>query len=110
MSRRIPKCAGCGADCYCLGYKVEIPKKADARLESPSPGKRLPKAVTRVREAHSAERRIADLRSLGPNKDREKNHPRVRRTFVANHSMQRIGACHLGQLPLEYEKRTGSGG
>jgi hypothetical protein len=29
-------------------------------------------AVSRVREAHAAERRIAHLRSLGPNKDREK--------------------------------------
>ena len=29
-------------------------------------------AVTRVREAHAVERRIAHLRSLGPNRDREK--------------------------------------
>ena len=25
-SRRLPKCAECGSDCYCLGYKVEIPQ------------------------------------------------------------------------------------
>jgi hypothetical protein len=29
-------------------------------------------AVSRVREAHAAERRIAHLRSLAPNKDRAK--------------------------------------
>ncbi len=77
---RVPKCAKCGADCYCLGYKVEIPKKSDTsgwrslRLESRK--RHLEwldrQAVKRVREAHAAERRIAHLRSLAPNKDREK--------------------------------------
>jgi hypothetical protein len=79
-ARRVPKCAQCGADCYCLGYKVEIPKKSDTaawrslRLESRK--RHLAwsdrQAVKRVREAHAAERRIAHLRSLAPNKDREK--------------------------------------
>jgi hypothetical protein len=79
-AKRTPKCADCGADCHCLGYKVEIPKQSDARgwkklhLES---RRRLlarsdEEAVRRVRESHEAERRIAHLRSLEPNKDREK--------------------------------------
>jgi hypothetical protein len=80
MSRRIPKCANCGSECYCLGYKVEIPKKADARgwkairLESRKRhfARAYREVVSRVREAHKAERRVAHLRSLGPNKDREK--------------------------------------
>lgn len=80
MSRHIPKCADCGADCYCLGYKVEPPKKTDARgwraLRLESRKRHLAwadrQAVRRVRAAHAAERRIAHLRSLGPNKDREK--------------------------------------
>ena len=77
---RVPKCTHCGADCWCLGYKVAIPKKSDMtgwkklRLES---RKRYlesseNKAVDRVRKAHAAERHIAQLRSLAPNKDREK--------------------------------------
>lgn len=80
MSYRIPKCADCGSDCYCLGYKVEIPRKTDARgwraLRSESRKRHLAwadrQAVRRVKEAHAAERRIAHLRSLGPSKDREK--------------------------------------
>lgn len=77
---RVPKCAECSSDCFCLGYKVEIPKKSDTRgwkmlrLES---HKRHSdsldeQAISRAREIHAAERRIAQLRSLGPNKDREK--------------------------------------
>lgn len=80
MSRRVPKCAECGSECYCLGYKVKIPKKPDARgwraLRLECRRRYLEwsaqQAVRRVREAHAAERRIAHLRSLGPNKDREK--------------------------------------
>ena len=79
-SRRLPKCAECGSDCYCLGYKVEIPKKTDARgwraLRLESRKRHVEwadnQAVRRVREAHAAERRISHLRSLGPNKDRDK--------------------------------------
>jgi hypothetical protein len=79
-SRRVPKCRECGSDCHCLGYKVEIPKKTDARgwraLHLESRKRHLAsedrQAVRRVREAHAAQRRIAHLRSLGPNKDREK--------------------------------------
>jgi hypothetical protein len=79
-ARRIPKCAECSSECFCLGYKVEIPRKTDTtgwrslRLESRK--RRLEwadgQAVKRVREAHAAERRIAYLHSLAPNKDREK--------------------------------------
>lgn len=80
MSTRIPRCPDCGSNCYCLGYKVEIPKKADARgwkaLRAESRKRHLKsaegKALRRVREAHAAERRIAHLRSLGPNREREK--------------------------------------
>ncbi len=77
---RLPKCPECGADCYCLGYKVEIPKKADLRgwrkLRLDCRKRQLAwsdrQAVKRVREVHAAERRIAYLRSLGPSRDREK--------------------------------------
>jgi hypothetical protein len=59
---------------------VEIPKKADARgwkaLRLESRNRHLAwadrQAVRRVREVHAAERRIAHLRSFGPNRDREK--------------------------------------
>ena len=70
----------CGSDCYCLGYKVEIPRKSDARgwkalrMETRQRHFRWSEsqALRRVRVIHEAERRIAHLRSLGPNKDRER--------------------------------------
>jgi hypothetical protein len=79
-ARRVPKCPECGSDCYCLGYKVEIPRKSDGRgwkaLRLESRKRYLAwsdgQAVRRVREVHARERRIAHLRSLPPNKDREK--------------------------------------
>ena len=30
-SNKIPKCQECNRECFCLGYKVEIPKKNDTR-------------------------------------------------------------------------------
>ena len=80
MSRRVPKCAECGAECYFLGYKVEIPKKSDVRgwrsLRLETRRRHLARAesqaVTRVRVAHAAERRIVRLQSLGANREREK--------------------------------------
>ena len=77
---RIPKCNECGSDCFCIGHKVEIPKKSDMRgwktlrLES---RKRYfewseRQAVWRVRQTHATERQIVHLHSLGPNKDIEK--------------------------------------
>lgn len=79
-SRRIPRCPDCGADCYCLGYKVEIPRKSDARgwrrLHLDCRQRELAwseqQAVKRVRDAHATERRIADLHSRGANRDRDK--------------------------------------
>ena len=91
LARRVPKCAQCGADCYCLGYKVEIPKKSDTtgwrslRLESRRRHLEWSdrQAVKRVRGAHAAERRIAHLRSLPPNKDREKMIAELKETIHA---------------------------
>jgi hypothetical protein len=79
-AKRVPKCAECRSDCFCLGYKVEIPKKSDRdgwrKLRAESRRRYLAssdkQSIRRVREAHAAERRIAQLRALGPNKDREK--------------------------------------
>lgn len=73
---RVPRCAECGADCFCLGYKVEVPRKTDLRrwktirLES----RRLYFAearrdsVCRARNIHSTERDILKLQRLTPKK------------------------------------------
>jgi hypothetical protein len=65
-ARTIPKCLECGADLYCLGYKVELPRKLDVRgwrkLRADC-RERLwawsdREAVQRVRAIHMAEREI----------------------------------------------------
>ena len=79
-AKRIPKCLGCGSECYCLGYKVEVPKKEDLRswrkLREDCRARELARsdaeAVAKVRGAHEAERRIAELLALPANRDRSK--------------------------------------
>jgi len=79
-ARTIPRCSQCDADLYCLGYKVAVPRKLDARgwrklhLDC---RKRLlalsdRQAVLRVREVHAAERDVARLRALGPARGKQK--------------------------------------
>lgn len=84
---RIPKCSGCRADMVCLGYKIEIPRKEDARgwrrLRDDCRERAMDAAdvdaLDRVREHHEAERRIAQLSALPPNKERMKLITELRR-------------------------------
>ena len=79
-ARTIPKCSECSTDLYCLGYKVEVPRKLDVRgwrkLRSDCRKRVLAssdqQAVRRVHVVHTAEREIARLRALGPAKGRQK--------------------------------------
>ena len=65
---------------FCLGYKVEVPKKEDARgwrrLREDCRERELSTAdahhIARVRKQHEAERRIAQLVALPENKERTK--------------------------------------
>lgn len=76
----IPKCSECGADLYCLGYKVEVPKKLGVRgwrkLHLDCRKRVLAssdqQAIRRVRTVHHAEREIARLRAMGTAKGRQK--------------------------------------
>jgi len=79
-AKRVPKCQECGSDCYCLGYKVEVPKKEDVRgwrkLRDDCRARTLDsinqKIIAGVREQHAAERRIVQLTALPENRDRAK--------------------------------------
>ena len=79
-ARTIPKCPECGTELYCLGYKVEVPRKLDVRgwrkLHLDCRNRLLAssdrQAIKRVREVHAAEREITRLRALGPAKGRQK--------------------------------------
>jgi C4-type Zn-finger protein len=78
--RRIPKCPGCGKDCYYLGYKVEIPGKSDVRnwrtLRMECRRRELQQTdkevIEHVRETHAIERDIVRLESQVKNPNRKK--------------------------------------
>lgn len=79
-ARTVPKCAQCGADLYCLGYKVEVPGKLDVRgwrkLHADCRERTLASsdqdAVQRVRDLHASEKELIRMRALGPAKGRQK--------------------------------------
>ena len=78
--KRVPVCGECGTERYCLGYKVEVPKKTnesswrklreDCREFQLAESRR--KFLARLREIRAAKLRIARLEKLEPNKDRDK--------------------------------------
>lgn len=73
-----PKCPECGDDCYCLGYKVEIPKKSDSKkwkeIKEESRRRDLEAALARseskVRSIHRIEKEIARLEAMDENEGR----------------------------------------
>lgn len=78
--KRIPKCLGCGSDSFCLGYKVEVPRKEDVRgwrqlrddCRIRETARLRKEALDRYRYAKAAKLRIEQLEALPPNKDRAK--------------------------------------
>ena len=78
--RVVPKCADCDADLYCLGYKVEVPRKINVRawrrLGLDCRRRLLARSdrqeVRRVRLAHVAEREVVHLRALSLAKGKRK--------------------------------------
>ena len=80
MSERIPTCINCNDECYCLGYKVAIPKKDDdkawIRLRDDCFARDIQHqervAKERVRRFHDTERKIYELESMEENQGRKK--------------------------------------
>jgi hypothetical protein len=98
-SKRVPKCFECGDDMFCLGYKVEVPKKEDIRgwrrLREDCRERELTAAdarhVAQVREQHDAERRIAQLAALPENKQRAKLIAELRKKMPRKRSEPMVG-------------------
>jgi|GEM_PF-424876 len=69
-----PRCSACGADCVCIGYKIEIPRKVDVkgwkklkeRLRNSALEAMDRARVGRVRAQHGKEQRIKTLKALDP--------------------------------------------
>lgn len=75
---RTPTCPECREDCYCLGYKVAVPKKTDKKawlqLRQECRNREYERiernAKARVARQHDLERRIARLQSHDENPGR----------------------------------------
>ncbi len=87
----MPRCDRCGAECFCLGYKVEIPKKEDVRgwrkLREDCRQRELNTiafdTAERTRAVCEAERRIAELEAKGENRERARLIANIRKTLAA---------------------------
>jgi len=75
-----PKCRDCGMGCFCLGYKVEVPKRDDIRswLDLRAECERRTSVseeaieFSGVRRQHFLEQEILRLRQMPDNKDRNR--------------------------------------
>jgi len=75
-----PKCRDCGNECFCLGYKVEIPKHADIRswrellAECERRASYFEETIEfrGVRRQHFLEQEILRLRQMPDNRDRNR--------------------------------------
>ncbi len=78
VGARVPSCLECGAECFCLGYKVEVPRRSAlrqwrqlrevCRLRLFAIQERVER--WRVRRMHDLEKEIGRMEKLGANKDR----------------------------------------
>lgn len=80
MAANAPSCRVCGIECFCLGYKVEIPKCDDLRswrLLRDECNRRHAAAIDNmdvraVRRQHDIEQEIRRLKEMPDNKDRNR--------------------------------------
>ena len=95
VSKKTPKCNECGGDCFCLGYKVEIPKKGDSKRWSKLKNECIRRKDEsdevvkkwRVYTIHQAEKEIRKLESMEENKDRRKRINRLKKRIELNQSL-----------------------
>ena len=93
-AKQAPKCLSCGAPCFCLGYKVEIPKHTEQKewqaIHKESM-RRLREsndrmALSRVRRAHWLEHEIARLSAMPENRDRSRQIKKLREELASRRS------------------------
>ena len=80
VSEEIPLCPDCGRECFCLGYKVEIPRRDAVRAwrQLREESRRRYHAHQdrvnrwRVRRKHDLEKEIARMEAMEENKDRSR--------------------------------------
>ncbi|MCW1916589.1 hypothetical protein OJ996_23580 [Luteolibacter sp. GHJ8] len=95
LARRVPVCAECGADCFCLGYKVEVPRRYAVRE-----WRKLRDECRRryhigrdsvrrwnIRRIHALEQEIIRRESMRENKDRSYLIKRLKDELVKRRSL-----------------------
>lgn len=86
----IPKCLECGRDCYCLGYKVEIPKRGERKrwneIKEESDRRDLEMSALddrqKVRRRHALEKEIVKLEAMEPNEGRKSHIKKLKRDLA----------------------------
>lgn len=79
-SEKVPNCPECGEPCYCLGYKVNIPRRSAVKAwhEIREESRKLlydsqkSQQIGKVRRKHFLEKKIAEMEQLELNKDRSR--------------------------------------
>jgi hypothetical protein len=91
LSGRVPVCPDCGADCFCLGYKVEVPRREAIRAWHRLQDECRRRVFSRikseqrweVRRKHDLEKEIVRMERLGENKDRARQIKRLKIQLAA---------------------------
>ena len=94
MSKKAPACPDCGHECFCLGHKVEVPKRDAVRA-----WRQLREECRRrlyayqdrarqsaVRRQHDLEKEIVQMEALGENKDRARQIKRLKEALASRRS------------------------
>lgn len=93
-SGQIPICPDCGRECFCLGYKVEVPRQdaiREWRLLLGECRRRIharldQQQLSNVRRQHLLEKEIARMEALGENKDRERQIKKLKEELTRRRS------------------------
>jgi len=97
-AKKKPHCLSCGAECFNLGYKVEVPKHDDLRAwrelraecERRAEVARQERAVRSVRKQHFLEQEINRMRQMPENRDRSRQIKQLEEELSTLHK-RRIG-------------------
>src|SRR5688572_5683249 len=79
IAREPARCSRCGGECFCIGHKIPLPPKRDARgwkslrerMQSLAIDAQGQNYAQRVRSIHRLQRNIADLEARPANQGRE---------------------------------------
>ena len=99
-AKQAPKCLSCGAECFCLGYKVEIPKHTEHKEWQAIYNESMRRqresndrmALFRVRRIHWLEHEIDRLSAMPENRDRSRQIKKLREELATRRSISTVSS------------------